>query len=184
MKILILDRDGVINYDSDDFIKNPDEWEPLPGSIEAIASLTKANYKIVICTNQSGIGRKLFTMETLNDIHHKMQKLIEQQGGKIAAIFICPHTPEAKCLCRKPKSQMVLDICDRFNIEDISKVMMVGDSLRDLQAIANVGGIPVLVKTGKGKNTLKLNDLPQNTLIFDSLLKVSDYLLEKENDEK
>ncbi|MEN9391522.1 MAG: hypothetical protein RL017_820 [Pseudomonadota bacterium] len=184
MKILILDRDGVINYDSDDFIKNPDEWEPLPGSIEAISSLTKANYKIIICTNQSGIGRKLFTMETLNDIHHKMQRMIEQQGGKIAAIFICPHTPEDNCTCRKPKSQMVLNICDRFNVEDISNVMLVGDSLRDLVAIANVGGVPVLVKTGKGKETLRGNDLPANTLVFNNLLEVSDYLLEKENNEK
>jgi D-glycero-D-manno-heptose 1,7-bisphosphate phosphatase len=178
MKIIILDRDGVINHDSEDFIKNADEWEPIAGSIEAIAALTQAGYKVVICTNQSGIGRGLYSMENLNSIHEKMHKMVEQEGGKIVAIFFCPHKPEDNCPCRKPSPTMILDIVERFNIDNVANLMLVGDSLRDLEAIKAAGGIPVLVKTGNGKKTIAQNKMPEGTLVFKNLLAVSEYLLE------
>ena len=181
MEIIILDRDGVINYDSPNYIKTPDEWEAIPGSIDAIANLTQAGFKIVICSNQSGIGRGLFTMQDLNDIHQKMHRLVDQAGGKIAAIFICPHTPENNCECRKPKSKMIIDICARFNVDDISHVAFIGDSMRDLEAISTVGGIPVLVKTGNGKKTLNQKNMPENTLVFESLADASEYLIENKD---
>ena len=181
MKIIILDRDGVINHDSDKFIKSADEWNPLPGSLEAIAKLNQAGYKVVVCTNQSGIGRGLYTMKTLNEIHEKMHNLVDNAGGRIAAVFFCPHTSEDNCECRKPKPQMIFDICDRFNIDDIANIMFVGDSERDLLAIATAGGVPVLVKTGNGKKTLAKGNLPSGTLVFDNLLELSEYLIESGN---
>ena len=183
MKIIILDRDGVINYDSEKYVKNADEWVAIPESLEAIANLTNLDYKIIVCSNQSGIGRGLFTMEELNEMHEKMHKLIHQAGGELAAIFICPHTPNDNCNCRKPKPGMIYEICERFNVDDISQVMMVGDSKRDLDAIYSASGIPILVKTGNGKKTSVTGNLPSNTLIFENLLEFSEYLINKENRE-
>ncbi|HTJ95898.1 MAG TPA: D-glycero-beta-D-manno-heptose 1,7-bisphosphate 7-phosphatase, partial [Rhodocyclaceae bacterium] len=141
MKLIILDRDGVINYDSDQFIKSPDEWKPLPGSLAAITRLTQLGYHIVVATNQSGVGRGLFDMETLNAIHDKMIKAVSQAGGRIDAVFFCPHTAAEKCTCRKPQPGMLQDILNRFNTgpENIS---VVGDALRDLQAAVAVGARP------------------------------------------
>ena len=181
MKIIILDRDGVINYDSDKYIKNADEWVVIDESLEAIAKLTNLDYKVIVCTNQSGIGRGLFTMEELNEMHEKMHKLVNQAGGEISAIFICPHTPDDNCECRKPKPGMIYEICERFNVEDINQVMMVGDSERDLEAFSRASGIPVLVKTGNGKKTLSKGKLPPGTLVFDSLLALSEHLMDKES---
>lgn len=178
-KLLILDRDGVINKDSDKFIKHVDEWEEIPESIAAIAQLTQNNWTIVVCTNQSGIARGFFSIEELNEIHLKMYKAVAQQGGAIAAVFFCSHQAEDQCECRKPKPTMILDICERFNVDDISKIAFVGDSIRDLEAIASAGGIPILVKTGNGKKTLAKFQLPLKTLVFDNLLGVSQYLIEK-----
>ncbi|MDK4688069.1 D-glycero-beta-D-manno-heptose 1,7-bisphosphate 7-phosphatase [Kingella negevensis] len=171
MKLIILDRDGVINHDSDQFIKSPDEWLPIAGSMDAIAFLTQAGYTIAVATNQSGIARGYFTVQTLNEMHTKMHKLIRQAGGEISGVWFCPHAADSKCDCRKPKSGMILDILDRFQAE-ASETYLVGDSLRDLQAIANVGGKPILVRTGKGMKTLtnESDNLPENTQIFDSLL--------------
>jgi D-glycero-D-manno-heptose 1,7-bisphosphate phosphatase len=182
MKLIILDRDGVINFDSPNYIKSVEEWEAIPGSLEAIATLTQLGYKVVVCTTQSGIGRGIYTTEILNQIHQKMHKAVENAGGHIAAILFCPHTPEDKCNCRKPKPQMIQDICERFNVEDISKIMFVGDSERDLQAIDNASGIPVLVKTGNGKKTLLKAKLPLGTLVFENLLEVSEYILNKHHE--
>ncbi len=183
MKLILLDRDGVINQDSDKFVKSVDEFEILPGSIEGIANLSQAGFKVVVCTNQSGIGRGLFTMEDLNEMHGKLHQLVDQAGGTIDAIIFCPHTPEDNCNCRKPKPGMILDICERFNVDDISEVMMIGDSIRDLQAIANAGGIPVLVKTGNGKKTLAKETLPKGTLVFDNLLAASEHIIEQQQKE-
>lgn len=184
MKLIILDRDGVINYESDKYVKNADEWDPLPNSLDAIANLTQLGYKIVVCTNQSGIARGLFSIEDLNNIHEKMHKMVKLAGGEISAIFFCPHVNEDKCLCRKPNSGMIHDICDRFNLEDATNIMMVGDSERDLLAIYDAGGIPVLVKTGNGKKTLNKGRVPPGTLVFENLLEVSEYLMTKEHYEK
>ena len=182
MKLIILDRDGVINKDRENYVKSVDEWEPLPQSIEAIALLSQSGYQIAIATNQSGLSRKLYSMHTMNEIHQKLHRLVNLQGGKISGIWFCPHTDADRCLCRKPKPGMIEDILSRFDITSASDVIMVGDSLRDLEAIAAVGGKPFLVKTGNGKKTLATGDLPSGTQIFDDLFAVAEHLsLSSEN---
>ena len=173
MKLIVLDRDGVINFDSDQFIKSPDEWKPIPGSLEAIARLTQLGYHIVVATNQSGVGRGLFDMDTLNAIHEKMSKMVAQAGGRIDAVFFCPHTNGDNCECRKPKAGMLLDIASRFNT-DPEGLPVVGDSLRDLQAAVAVGALPILVLTGKGEKTQADPDLPPNTRVFANLAAVAE----------
>ncbi len=168
MKLIILDRDGVINHDSDKFIKSPDEWRPIPGSLEAIARLTQWGYRVVLATNQSGIGRGLFDMATLNAIHDKMNRAVSLAGGRIDAIFFCPHAADSTCDCRKPRPGMLQEIAARYNA-DLRGVPAIGDSLRDLQAAAAVGAQPILVLTGKGEKTRANPDLPQETLVFPDL---------------
>jgi len=168
MKLIILDRDGVINYDSDQFIKTPEEWKPIPGSLEAIARLCQADYRVVVATNQSGIGRGLFDMHTLNAIHDKMHKAVALAGGRIDAIFYCPHTVEMDCHCRKPKPGMLEDIAGRYNV-NLQGVPAVGDSLRDLESAAKIGAQPILVLTGKGTKTQATGGLPEGTLIYPDL---------------
>jgi D-glycero-D-manno-heptose 1,7-bisphosphate phosphatase len=168
MKIVILDRDGVINQDSDSFIKTPDEWRPIAGSLEAIARLNHAGYHVILATNQSGVGRGLFEVSTLNAIHDKMHRALAQIGGRIDAIFFCPHAQDANCECRKPKSGLLQEIAKRFNV-DLRNVPNIGDSLRDLQAAAAVGAMPILVRTGKGANTERAGNLPPGTQIYADL---------------
>lgn len=168
MKLIILDRDGVINFDSEQFIKSPEEWKPIPGSLEAIARLNQAGYRVVLATNQSGIGRGLFDMATLNAIHDKMHKALAQVGGRIDALFFCPHTADSRCDCRKPKPGMFEEISRRFSV-DLTGVPAVGDSLRDLQAAAAIGALPILVRTGKGEKTLEAGGLPEGALVFTDL---------------
>ena len=167
-RLIILDRDGVINYDSEQFIKAPDEWRPIPGSLEAIARLNHAGYRVVVATNQSGIGRGLFDMGMLNAIHEKMYKALAHAGARVDAIFFCPHTADARCECRKPKPGMLTEIGKRFNTE-LTAVPCVGDSSRDLQAADVVGAQPMLVLTGKGEKTLREGSFPKNTVIFPDL---------------
>jgi len=168
MNIIILDRDGVINQDSDQFIKCPEEWKPIPGSLEAIARLCQADYRVVVATNQSGIGRGLFDMHTLNAIHDKMHKAVALAGGRIDAIFYCPHTAESDCHCRKPKAGMLEDIAARYNV-NLRGVPVIGDSLRDLQSAAKICAQPILVLTGKGVKTQAEGGLPDGTLIYPDL---------------
>ena len=176
MKLVILDRDGVINHDSAQFIKSPAEWKPIPGSLEAIAKLTQNGYRVVVATNQSGIGRGLFDMDTLNAIHTKMHKAVLGAGGRIDAVFFCPHGADSQCDCRKPKPGMFERIAACYNV-DIAGVPSIGDSLRDLQAAAAVGGKPLLVLTGKGLKTQAEGNLPEGTLIFADLAAAVEYLL-------
>ncbi len=168
MKIVILDRDGVINQDSDQFIKNTTEWKPIPGSLEAIARLNHAGYRVVVASNQSGIGRGLLDMGALNAINDKMYRVLAQVGGRIDALFYCPHAAEANCECRKPKPGMFLDIAQRFNV-NLAGVPSIGDSLRDLRAAAAAGAQPMLVLTGKGAKTEAAGGLPAGTPIFADL---------------
>ena len=168
MKLIILDRDGVINHDSDQYIKSPEEWKPIAGSLEAIARLTQWGWRVVVCTNQSGVGRGLFVMDTLNAIHDKMVRAVSQAGGRIDAIFFCPHTNADKCACRKPKPGMFEEIAQRYNV-DLAGVPAIGDSLRDLQAAQAVGAQPILVLTGKGQKTHADPALPADTPIFPDL---------------
>ncbi|MGL1833182.1 D-glycero-beta-D-manno-heptose 1,7-bisphosphate 7-phosphatase [Rhodocyclaceae bacterium SMB388] len=171
MKLIILDRDGVINHDSDQFIKSPDEWKPIDGSLEAIARLNQWGWRVVIASNQSGIGRGLFGMDTLNAINDKMIKTLAQVGGRLDAIFFCPHPADSTCDCRKPKPGMFIQIAERFNL-DLAGVPAVGDSLRDLQAGIAVGCKPYLVLTGKGQKTSADPELPPGTLIRADLASV------------
>ena len=152
VSLVILDRDGVINHDSDDYIKSPDEWQPLPGSLEAIARLCRADYTVVVATNQAGVGRGLFSQEMLIRIHRKMASSIRDKGGRLDSVFFCPHSPAEQCGCRKPKPGMLLEISARLGI-GLSGVPVVGDSLRDLEAAEAAGAMPVLVKSGRGRLT-------------------------------
>ncbi|MDR1425167.1 MAG: D-glycero-beta-D-manno-heptose 1,7-bisphosphate 7-phosphatase [Azoarcus sp.] len=172
MNLIILDRDGVINYDSEQFIKSPDEWRPIPGSLEAIALLNRWGWRVVVASNQSGVGRGLFDMDTLNAIHDKMVKALAQVGGRLDAIFFCPHPADSTCNCRKPKPGMLIEIGERFNA-DLQGVPVVGDSLRDLQAGVAVGGLPYLVLTGKGQKTRDDPQRPKQTVICDDLAAVA-----------
>jgi D-glycero-D-manno-heptose 1,7-bisphosphate phosphatase len=176
MKLVILDRDGVINFDSDQYIKSPDEWKPIPGSLEAIARLNQAGYRVVVATNQSGVGRGLFEMNTLNAIHEKLHKALAQVGGRIDAIFFCPHTNTDACQCRKPKPGLFKEIAARFNA-DLTGVPAIGDSLRDLQAALAVGAQPILVLTGKGHKTEADPALPPHLPKFANLAAAVDHLL-------
>jgi D-glycero-D-manno-heptose 1,7-bisphosphate phosphatase len=179
VKLAILDRDGVINHDSDHYIKSPSEWRPIPGSIEAIARLNQNGYRIAVATNQSGIGRGLFDMATLNAINDKMMELVFRQGGRIDALFFCPHTAAEDCGCRKPRTGMLEEIAARFHTE-LKGVPSVGDSLKDLQAAESVGAQPILVLTGKGRATQAAGGLPKKTLVFADLAEASRHLVAQE----
>jgi D-glycero-D-manno-heptose 1,7-bisphosphate phosphatase len=149
MKLVILDRDGTVNIDRDDYVKSPDEWEPVPGALEAIARLNHGGWHVVIATNQSGLGRGLFDMATLNAMHLKMNRLLAKVGGRVDAVFFCPHGPDEGCECRKPRPGLFQQIGQRFGVKLDAGVPCVGDSLRDLLAGQSVGCEPHLVLTGK-----------------------------------
>ncbi len=168
VRLIVLDRDGVINHDSDNFIKTPDEWRPIAGSLEAIARLNHAGFRVVVATNQSGVGRGLLDMATLNANHEKMHKALAQAGGRIDAVFFCPHTADSQCACRKPRPGMLNEVARRFHVE-MADVPCIGDSPRDLQAADTVGAQPMLVLTGKGEKTLRDGGFPKNTVIFPDL---------------
>jgi D-glycero-D-manno-heptose 1,7-bisphosphate phosphatase len=168
MKLVILDRDGVINVDSEQYIKSPEEWTPIAGSLGAIARFTQAGFRVVVATNQSGLGRGLFDMATLNAMHDKMHKAVNQAGGRIDAVFFCPHAQDAGCACRKPQPGMLLEIAARFNVAPAG-VPAIGDSLRDLQAASAVGARPILVLTGKGEQTREAGGLPEGAEIYKDL---------------
>lgn len=176
MPLIILDRDGVINYDSDEYIKSPDEWIPIPGSLEAIARLNRAGYQVVVASNQSGLARGFFDLDTLDQIHQKMRAELAQAGGNIEALLFCPHGPEDGCACRKPKPGMLLDIAKKFCC-DLAGVPAVGDSLRDIEAAQAVGARPLLVRTGKGLLTLEQQAIPDGVSVYDDLAAVADALL-------
>lgn len=179
VKLIILDRDGVINFDSDAYIKSPQEWVAIPGSLQAIARLNQHGYRVAVATNQAGISRGLFDMKTLCAIHQKLHQSAQAVGARIDAIFYCPHAPDAHCDCRKPNPGMLLSIGQRFEVS-LHNLPVVGDSLRDLQAAAQVGAAPYLVRTGNGEQTLAKSNLPPGTKIFDDLSNLVDRLLHAE----
>jgi len=180
MKLIILDRDGVINEDSDAYIKSPDEWVPLPGSLEAIARLNEAGYRVVVASNQSGIARGLFDVETLAAMHEKMNRLLASHGGRIDAVFFCPHGPDDACECRKPGAGLFTEIARRYDT-DLTGVPAVGDSLRDIEAALSVDAQPMLVRTGKGERTLASGKLPDGVPVFDDLAQVAATLVSEES---
>lgn len=180
MRLVILDRDGVINEDSGEYIKHPAEWIPIPYSLEAIARLNQANYRVVVVTNQSGIARGFYDIVDLNRIHSKMHRLLAQAGGSIEAILFCPHGPGDECDCRKPSPGLLLKLAQRLRIR-LHGVPMIGDSWRDLHAAHALGAQPLLVRTGKGKSTANRSDLPPAIEIYDDLASAVDVLL-KDNE--
>lgn len=175
MKLIILDRDGVINHESTEFVKSAEEWIALPGSIEAIAKLFHAGYKVVVATNQSGLGRGLFDIHALHAMHKKLQLELQPLGANIDAFFICPHHPDEDCDCRKPKPGLFNEIKRRYGIEPHG-IYAVGDSLRDLQASSAAGFTPWLVLTGNGEKTLTKGGLPPHTRVSHSLMDVAEIL--------
>lgn len=177
MKLIILDRDGVINYDSDQYIKSVDEWEPIPGSLQAMGRLCQAGYTLAVLTNQSGIARGMFDLETLHAMHTKMLGLLEQYGGQVSALFFCPHGPNDECDCRKPKAGMYHDLASRLQME-LTGVPSIGDSLRDIQAARAAGASPILVRSGKGERTLAAGGKELSAVpVFKDLAEVADSIL-------
>ena len=157
MKLIILDRDGVINYDSDEYIKSPEEWIPIPGSLDAIARLNHSGYTVTVATNQSGIARGYFDISTLNAMHEKLHTLVSQAGGHVDGIFFCPHAPADQCNCRKPLPGLLFQIARRFSVS-LENVPFIGDTLSDVEAARLAGASPMLVRTGKGERTIKKLD--------------------------
>jgi D-glycero-D-manno-heptose 1,7-bisphosphate phosphatase len=179
MKLIILDRDGVINQDSDDFIKTVDEFIPLPGSLEAIAKLKQAGYTIAVATNQSGIARGYYTLETLQKMHDKLASLLAELGGSVDYIAYCPHAPNDNCDCRKPMAGMYHEIAEHFATE-LNDVPVIGDSLRDLQAAQSVNARPYLVRTGKGERTIANGEGLDNIPVYDDLASVVEHLVNED----
>lgn len=176
--LIILDRDGVINYDSIDYIKTPDEWIPIPGSLEAIADLSRAGHGIVVASNQSGVGRGYYTLVTLEKVHQKMRQAIESSGGRLLGIYFCPHKPEDNCDCRKPKPGLLLAIKKDYpSAFQFNKAVLVGDSLRDIQAAHSAGCKAVLVKTGNGEYTVTRGEGLENVPVYDDLRGFADSIL-------
>lgn len=176
-QLIILDRDGVINEDSDAYIKSVEEWLPIPGSIEAMSRLSQAGYTLAIATNQSGIARGYYTEATLHAMHAKMQGLLDQHGGQVAQIAWCPHLNEHRCTCRKPKPGMLLQLLQQLDYRP-EQAIMVGDSLRDWQAADAAGLAYIQVRTGKGERTLNKGDLPTEIPVFDNLAAYAATLLD------
>ncbi len=176
--MVVLDRDGVINQDSDAYIKSPEEWIPIPGSLEAIAKLNAAGYTVAVATNQSGIARGLFDADTLDAIHNRMHACLAEVGGFIDVVRLCPHGPDDGCDCRKPASGLFHQIQSELGMR-MDGVPSIGDSLRDLEAAAGVNAKPILVRTGKGSKTEKnLPDWLADTPVYDDLASAVDALLE------
>ena len=172
---VLLDRDGVINYDSDDFIKTADEWIPSPNSLEAIALLNQHDYKVAIITNQSGLSRGYYNEDTLAEIHNKMYLLTKEKGGEIDSIYYCPHGPDDNCKCRKPMPGLLTEFAAEKN-RSLSDIYFVGDKLADMQAAVSAGAKPILVKTGKGEKTLN-NNPGLNYPVFENLYDAAEFII-------
>ena len=177
-RYVLMDRDGVINHDSEEFIKSPSEWWPIEGSMEAIALLNKQGYEVAVITNQSGLARGLFDEAMLAKIHDKMQNMLADEGGKISAIYYCPHGPDSLCNCRKPKAGLLEQFALEENV-DLKTVYFIGDSLRDIQAAQAVGAKPILVKAGKGQKTLD-NNPNLNIPVFENLYAAAEYIISEQ----
>ncbi|VVC74828.1 D-glycero-beta-D-manno-heptose-1,7-bisphosphate 7-phosphatase [Aquicella siphonis] len=178
MSYIILDRDGVINFDSDEYIKSPEEWLPIPGSLEAIAQLNRHGYRVLIVTNQSGIARGYYDLDMLDLIHEKLMRELASVGGYIEEIFFCPHHPDEACLCRKPQPGLLYRLSEKYHV-DLSQTFFIGDSYVDVKAARTAGAIPLLVRTGKGERTLE--QYPELAAIphFSDLARAVEYVLSR-----
>ena len=176
MKTILLDRDGVINHDAADYVKSADEWLPIEGSLEAIARLNHAGWRAYVVSNQSGIGRGLFGVEALGEMQAKMQNMLQALGGQVESLSFCPHPPDEKCRCRKPGPGLLEDLAGRLRL-DLRGVPFVGDTMKDVGAATAVAARPILVRTGKGRETLRRKDFPGDVPVYDDLAAVADALL-------
>lgn len=176
MKLVLIDRDGVINHDSPDYVKSVDEWRPIDGSIEAVTRLSKAGWTVCVVSNQSGIGRGLFAVEELAAIHVKLQEMLHANGAQIDGFFFCPHAPGARCHCRKPAPGLLEDAGRRFNT-DLKGVPFIGDTMKDVIAAQEVGAVPIVVKTGKGQETVAGAGFPSAIMVCDDLAAAAGVLL-------
>lgn len=176
MPFIILDRDGVINYDSDEYIKSPDEWLPIPGSLEAIAQLNRAGFRVLVATNQSGIARGYYDLEMLSLIHEKFIQELISVGGYVEEIFFCPHHPDHDCYCRKPKPGLLYDMREKYQI-DLTNTFFIGDSHGDVRAAQLAGCMPLLVRTGNGNITLANYPALASVPNFPDLAHAVDYVL-------
>ena len=177
---MVLDRDGTINKDSPDYIKSPSEWKPIPGSLDAIARLNRSGWTVVVATNQSGLGRGMFPLNTLYAIHQEMNGQLAAHGAHVDSVFFCPHVPDDHCECRKPKPGLLHAIAERYGIA-MTGVPVIGDSARDLDAAAAVGARPILVRTGNGRKTLRGLD-PDQVEHYTDLASAVDSLLAHRSD--
>lgn len=176
MKLIILDRDGVINEDSNEYIKSADEWKAIPGSLQAIARLCQNGYRVIVVSNQAGLARKKLNIINLSEIHRRLLDHLSQYGGTIDAFFFCPHDPKSGCDCRKPGTGLLNDISERLRIP-LTGVPMVGDKLSDLEAALAAGAKPVLVKTGYGQETIDSGKVPREAAVYENLADVVEHLL-------
>lgn len=182
MKLIVLDRDGVINRDLDGPIVSPVAWEPIEGSLDAIARLNQAGYQVAVVTNQSGIARGVMSVDDLHAVHQKMHEQVIQAGGRIDAVVFCPHSESDECDCRKPAPGMLYTLSERLNV-DLTKVAVVGDSLKDIQAAMAAAAKPILVRTGKGEKTLQSNKGLEHIPAYDSLVTYVDDLLKPKDED-
>ena len=176
MTYIILDRDGVINFDSEHYIKSPDEWHPIPGSLEAIARLNRAGFRVLVATNQSGVSRGYYDVAMLDEIHEKLMRELASVGGHIEEFFFCPHLPDAGCGCRKPKPGMLEQIRDKYYL-DLADTFFIGDSYVDVQAAQAVGCRPLLVMTGNGEVAIKKHPELSQIPTFNDLAHAVDYVV-------
>lgn len=181
MPYIILDRDGVINFDSDEYIKSPDEWLPIPRSLEAVAALNRAGYRVLVATNQSGVARGYYDLAMLDQIHEKMMRELAAVGGYVEEIFYCPHHPDDQCGCRKPKPGMLYAIQKKYQL-DLPNTYFIGDSFADMGAAAAAGCKPILVLTGNGQKTLARHPHLAEVPAFTDLAEAVAFILAQDNE--
>lgn len=183
VKLIVLDRDGTLSPDPEDFVRAPEDWVPLPGALEAVARLNHGGWRVVLASNQSGLGRGLFDMATLNAVHARMHKLLAAAGGRIEAVFFCPHAPEDECCCRKPAAGLFLDIARRMGVP-LDSMVAAGDSVRDVQAAAAAGCEAHLIRTGQslpvGDGAPLPPDVPAGTRVHADLSAFADFVLARD----
>lgn len=178
-KLMILGRDGILNVFREDHVKAPEEWQPIEGALEAVAKLNQAGWHAVVATNQSGIGRGLVEMAQLNAIHRRMMQLLAAKGGRIDAVFICPHAPEDDCTCRKPRPGLMQQVAERYGIDDLSGVPMVCDTARDVQAALAAGCEPHVLRTGRAASMSEAELAAQPAQVHDSLAAFAQFVLRR-----
>jgi len=177
MRLIVLDRDGTLNENPEDFLRSPEDWTPIPGALEAVARLNQGGWRVVVATNQSGLGRGLFDVATLNAMHARMHKELAAAGARVEAVFFCPHAPEEGCDCRKPAPGLFQQIARRMKVAP-SSVVAAGDSVRDAMAASAAGCEAHLIASGPAAEVGA--DLPAGTRIHPDLGAFADFILARD----